>query len=357
MTDVINVAGARPYDVVLGPGALETLPKYIPEQTRRILIVHQPPLAQQAEALRTRLGSEHLTVLTAEVPDAEQGKRVEVASFLWQLLGQSNFTRSDLVIGLGGGAATDLAGFAAATWLRGVHLLQIPTTVLAVVDASVGGKTGINTAEGKNLVGSFYAPDAVIGDFSLLKSLPKHEIVTGYAEVVKVGLSHDTAILDRIFADPESAIDPHSDAFAANVASAVSYKAEVVAEDFTEHGRREFLNYGHTLGHAIEYVERYQWRHGAAVSIGMVYAAELASLLGVLDTDGVTLHREALGALGLPTTYRPGLWEPLLTAMHRDKKARGNMLRFVVLDGIAHPKIAEAIPPELLFSAYQAISD
>lgn len=353
--ETIVVDGPKPYAVHIGHGALSALESELPQTAARVLIVHQPAMTQVAESLRERLGHDR-TVLTAEVPDAEGAKRVEVAAFLWGLLGQSDFTRTDVIIGLGGGAVTDLAGFVAATWLRGIQVIQVPTSVLGMVDAAVGGKTGINTTEGKNLVGAFWAPRAVIADFQLLDSLPKHELVTGYAEVVKVGLSHDTKITERILSNPEVATDPTSDAFVANVVSAIRYKAEVVGEDFTEHGRREFLNYGHTFGHAIEYVERYQWRHGAAVSVGMVYAAELAGLLGLLEPSEVELHRQVLTALDLPTSYRPDVWESLLTAMHRDKKARGNMLRFVLLDGIAHPKIQDGVPPELLFTAYQSVT-
>ena len=239
-------------------------------------------------------------MLLAEIPDAEAGKRVEVAAFCWQVLGQADFTRSDAVIGFGGGAVTDLAGFVAATWLRGVRLVQVPTTVLGMVDAAVGGKTGINTAEGKNLVGAFYAPRAVVADLDTLDSLPRNEILAGFAEVVKCGFIADPEILDIIEADVDRATDPRTPEFRRLVELSIGIKARVVGEDFTEQGLREILNYGHTLGHAIEHAERYQWRHGAAVAVGMMFAAELARLSGRLSDEVADRHRSILESLSLP---------------------------------------------------------
>lgn len=355
-TTSIRVGGERPYDVTIGYGAMDALEGAFAPGTAKILLVHQPALGAVAEQLRDRL-THRYDVLLAEVPDAEAAKRVEVAAFCWQIMGQADFTRSDAVVGLGGGAATDLAGFVAATWLRGVQLVQLPSTVLGLVDAAVGGKTGINTSEGKNLVGVFHAPRAVIGDFSLLETLPRNELLAGFAEVAKCGFIAHPEILDLILADVDVVTDPSTEAFHRAVSLAIQTKADIVSEDFREAGKREFLNYGHTLGHAIEYAERYQWRHGAAIAIGMTYAAELGRLTGRLSDDEVDLHREVLGSLGLPLTYRLGAWPTLLTAMQRDKKARGSVLRFVVLDGIAHPAILTGPEPHLLFTAYQGLGD
>jgi 3-dehydroquinate synthase len=257
---------------------------------------------------------------------------------------------------LGGGAVTDLAGFVAATWLRGVRFISIPTTVLGMVDASVGGKTGINTAEGKNLVGAFYAPSAVICDVALVESLPRNELLAGMAEVVKYGFIADPEILDLIEADVAVATDPTSEVFRLLVEKSVGIKARVVSEDFREDSLREILNYGHTLGHAIEHAERYQWRHGAAISIGMVFAAELSRLTSNLDDATVDRHRRVLELLGLPITYSAGRWETLLATMRRDKKARGSLLRFVVLESLGRPKTLEVPDTSLLFAAYQEIA-
>jgi 3-dehydroquinate synthase len=279
-----------------------------------------------------------------------------VASFLWGVLGQAGFTRSDAVVSVGGGAVTDLAGFVAATWLRGVTVVHLPTTLLGMVDAAVGGKTGINTAEGKNLVGAFHPPAGVLCDLSTLETLPPNDFVAGLAEVIKCGFIADPVILDIIEADPEAATRPDGVSVRELVERAVAVKAKVVSEDLKESSLREILNYGHTFGHAIEQVERYAWRHGAAVSVGMVYVAELARLAGRLDDEVVDRHRSILRSVGLPVTYRSDRWPGLYDAMKRDKKNRGSLLRFVVLDGLARPNRLEGPDPALLSAAYAEVS-
>jgi 3-dehydroquinate synthase len=350
----ITVSGDSPYDVVVGRGLVGQLHEFLGQGVRKVLIVHAPTLAAKAAAMRESL-LDRYEVLLAEVPDAEQAKRVEVAAFCWQVMGQSDFTRSDAVIGFGGGAITDLAGFVAATWLRGVRLVQVPTSVLGLVDAAVGGKNGINTAEGKNLVGTFYAPSAVIGDLDTFDTLPRNEILAGFAEIVKAGFISEPEILDIIESDVERATDPSSPEFRRVVELAIAMKARVVGEDFTEQGLREILNYGHTLGHAIEHAERYQWRHGAAISVGMVFAAELGRLTGALSDEVVDRHRRILTSLTLPVSYPVGRWQTLLATMQRDKKARAGMLRFIVLDDLAKPTVLAGPETSLLFAAYQEI--
>ncbi|WBU38664.1 3-dehydroquinate synthase [Homoserinibacter sp. YIM 151385] len=358
MTDrtAIRVEGEPGYDVVVGRGLDDAIAEALGPRAAKVLVVHAPTLGARAAALRDALQG-RLEVLLAEVPDAEAAKRVEVAAFCWQIMGQTDFTRTDAVIGLGGGATTDLAGFVAATWLRGVRLVQVPTTVLGMVDAAVGGKTGINTAEGKNLVGAFHAPAAVVCDLDHLDALPRNEILAGSAEIVKAGFIAEPEILDVIEADPERAMDPATPEFRRIVELAIRVKARVVGEDFTEQGLREILNYGHTLGHAIEHAERYQWRHGAAVAIGMVFAAELSRLTRSLSDEAVDRHRRILDALSLPTTYPLGRWKTLLATMQRDKKARAGMLRFIVLDEVGRPTVLNGADESLLFAAYQEIAD
>ncbi|MBO9626234.1 MAG: 3-dehydroquinate synthase [Microbacterium sp.] len=358
-TTTISVTGADPYDITIGRDILDRVSSALAPAVRKVLVVHPPTLAARAAELRDRLLADtengQREVLLAEVPDAEQGKRIEVAAFCWQVMGQADFTRTDAVVGYGGGAVTDLAGFVAATWLRGVQVVQVPTTVLGLVDASVGGKTGINTAEGKNLVGAFWAPSAVIGDLDELGSLSPNEATAGFAEVVKAGFIWAPEILDIIEADPVRAVDTQSAEFRRAVELAVGMKATVVSEDFREAGQREILNYGHTLGHAIEHAERYRWRHGAAISVGMLYAAELSRLAGRLSDAAAERHRTILESLGLPTAYRAGAWPQLLATMQRDKKTRGGMLRFILLDDIAKPTVLQAPDESLLFAAYQEI--
>ena len=357
----IQVAGERPYDVVIGHRLLGELAGLLGAGVQRVLIVHPGALTATAEAVREDLAAQGFEPYLAEVPEAEDSKTAQVAAFLWGVLGQAGFTRSDAVIGLGGGATTDLAGFVAATWLRGVKVVQVPTTLLAMVDAAVGGKTGINTAEGKNLVGAFHEPAGVLCDLETLATLPVHDRVAGLAEVVKCGFIADPRILELVEADPGALTGPEvTGAGAATlrelVERAVRVKAEVVGEDLREAGRREFLNYGHTFGHAIEQVERYAWRHGAAVSVGMMFAAELAGLAGRLSEADVDRHRAVLTALGLPVTYRGDRWEQLLTAMRRDKKTRGDLLRFVVLEGVGRPTRLEGPDPTLLAAAHAAVA-
>ena len=356
MKHIITVSNASQgdYPVVVGPGAMEDIPQHIPGDAKKLLIIHAPALSRIAEQMKEDLSGER-EVFLAEVPDAEAAKRVEVAAFCWGILGQLDFQRNDAILGLGGGATTDLAGFVAAAWLRGVALIQVPTTVLAMVDAAVGGKTGVNTQEGKNLVGVFYSPRAVIADTDVLAGLGDNEVKAGMAEVVKCGFISDPTILDVIEANPEEAIDTASEVFVDLVRRAVAVKAAVVGDDFRESGLREILNYGHTLGHAIEHAERYQWRHGAAISIGMVFAAELSRIVANLSDEDVERHRRILGSLGLPLHYPQGRWRTLLATMQKDKKARGGVVRFVVLDGPGKPRVL-AIPDEsVLFAAYQEL--
>ncbi|KUM32959.1 3-dehydroquinate synthase [Arthrobacter sp. EPSL27] len=356
---VIKVTGQTPgenYDVVVGRGLLAGLPALLGERVRRVLVIHPRALRLTGDTVREELAAAGFTALTAEIPDAEEGKHIEVASFCWQVLGQNDFTRSDAIVAVGGGAVTDLAGFVAATWLRGVKVIHMPTSLLGMVDAAVGGKTGINTAEGKNLVGAFHPPAGVLADLDTLDTLPKNEMISGMAEVIKCGFIADPAILDLIEQDPAAVADPRSDAVRELIERAISVKAKVVSEDLKETGQREFLNYGHTLGHAIELAERYSWRHGAAVSVGMMFAAELARSVGRLSDADADRHRSILESLGLPTTYRRDRWQALLDGMRRDKKSRGDLLRFVVLDGVGRPGILDVPDTSLLFAAYQEIA-
>jgi len=353
-TTTITVSGLDPYDILIGRGLLANLGDQLGSKVAKVLIVHPPTLGAKANALRESLADRY-EVLLAEIPDAEDAKRIEVAAFCWQIMGQTDFTRTDAVIGLGGGASTDLAGFVAATWLRGVKLVQVPTSVLGMVDASIGGKTGINTSEGKNLVGSFYAPSAVVVDLDTLDTIPRNEILAGFAEIVKAGFIAEPEILDIIEADVDRVTDPTTPEFRRVLELAIALKARVVGADFKEGGLREILNYGHTLGHAIEHAERYRWRHGAAISVGMVFAAELARLTGSLSDDVVDRHRSILKSLTLPIDYPVGRWQTLLATMQRDKKTRAGMLRFIVLDGLALPTVLEAPDESMLFLAYQEV--
>ncbi|WP_046472065.1 3-dehydroquinate synthase [Allosalinactinospora lopnorensis] len=353
----IGVGGAaEPYDVVVGSGIFGELPEQVGGKAAKIAVVRPEGLGEVARPALRALQAAGYTVYDMAVPDGESAKDIAVAADLWSRLGRAGFTRTDAVVGIGGGATTDLAGFVAATWLRGVRVVLVPTTLLGMVDAAVGGKTGINTPEGKNLVGAFHPPAGVLCDIATLPSLPAADYIGGLAEVVKAGFIADPVILDRIEEDPEGATRPEGRHTRELIERAIAVKAEVVSDDLRESGRREILNYGHTLGHAIERAEGYTFRHGYAVSIGMVYAAELARLDGRLDAEAVRRHRSILTSVGLPTSYSDAAWPGLRQSMRVDKKARGATLRFVVLDGIAKPAILAGPSTGLLDAAYGAVS-
>jgi 3-dehydroquinate synthase len=346
----VTVAGERPYEVVIGPGAQVELGVVL-AGTPRAVVVHAPPLAAAAGAAVETLQQAGVAAEAVVVPDGEAAKSAEVAIGAWEEFGRLGLTRSDAVVGLGGGAVTDLAGFLAATWLRGVRVVQVPTSLLGMVDAAVGGKTGINTAAGKNLVGAFHPPTAVLADTDALDALPEAEFRSGLAEVVKCGFIADGRVLELLAADPTG----HRDT-AELITRAVQVKADAVGEDLYDTGRREFLNYGHTLAHAIERVEDFGWRHGEAVAVGLVFAAELAVQAGRLSRADADRHRELVAAMGLPTSYR-GNWDRLQSVMRVDKKARGAALRFVVLDGLGRPGILTDPDQAWLDAAWAAVSE
>ena len=354
---VITVGGSSgdDYRVTIGHDVLDAVPAAVPAGAARALVVHQRPVSGVAETVRTALAEAGLHVETAEVPDGEAAKTVDVAATLWSQLARAGFTRTDVVVGVGGGAVTDLAGFVAASWLRGVGVIQVPTTVLGMVDAAVGGKTGINVPEGKNLVGAFHPPLAVVADLTALTCLPQPDVAAGMAEVIKCGFIRDERILDIVQEHPGAVLDVTSPQLREVVERAIQVKADVVSADLKESSLREILNYGHTFGHALEQREHYTWRHGDAVAVGCVYAAELAHAAGLLDAETVERHRLALFAVGLPTTYAGGDFDEMLTVMGRDKKTRGSTLRFVALRGFGDVTRLEGPTPEQLRTAYQAI--
>ncbi|GAA3429695.1 3-dehydroquinate synthase [Streptosporangium sandarakinum] len=352
----IRVGGAAPYDVVVGAGVLGELGGLLGEGVRTVAVVHPVSLPEIARPVHGALESAGYEVVALPVPDGERAKTAEVAAGLWSEFGRHGMTRSDAVVGVGGGATTDLAGFAAATWLRGVKVVQVPTTLLGMVDAAVGGKTGINTPEGKNLVGSFHPPAGVLCDLATLVSVPRDDYVAGLAEVIKGGFIADPEILTLIEDDPEGARHPEGRHTRELIERKVRVKADVVGADLRESGLREILNYGHTLAHAIERAEDYRMRHGEAVAIGMVYAAELSRLDGRIGTAIVERTRSILTSVGLPTAYRREAWPELRDHMRLDKKSRGARLRFVVLDDLAKVSPLEDPPEELLEAAYHEIA-
>ena len=362
MTSVerITVATDAAYDVVVGHSIAEQAADLVGERAQRIAVIRPDTLRSHALPVVAALRASGRTVLELDVPDAEAAKTASVAAHLWESLGHAGFTRTDVIVSVGGGATTDLAGFVAGTWLRGVPVVHVPTTLLAMVDAAVGGKTGINTTSGKNLVGVIHEPRGVVCDLDALRTLPTADLAAGLAEVIKAGFIRDTSILADVESDPASALTWDSELLLSVVTRAIRVKAQVVADDLRESIDRplgrEVLNYGHTFGHAIEQVESYAWRHGDAVSVGMVFVAELAHRAGRLDAAGVARHRHLLGSVGLPVSYPDGRWPELLSAMRVDKKARGDRMRFIVLDDIGVPGLLEGPDPGILESAYHEVA-
>jgi len=289
------------------------------------------------------------------VPDSESAKSTKTLLQLWDWLGAAGFTRSDLLVGIGGGAVTDLAGFAAASWLRGIDWVAIPTTVAGMVDAAVGGKTGINSEYGKNLIGAFHSPQRVVVDLKWLETLSDRDFSAGLAEVVKCGFIQDVRILDLLKGKSLAEIRRDEALTSELIERSLRVKGAVVSVDYKESFDREILNYGHTFGHAVELDSKYSLRHGECVSIGMIYVAELAYSLDLIPESTLLLHRELLNSLNLPTSYSGSSWSSLHANMKLDKKSRGNTLRFVLLAGIGQTQRVEGPDEGALIAAYEKV--
>lgn len=347
----VEVSAEHAYDVFIACKWQEELEPLTKDRSRVAIVV--------SSALRSRLGSldfDGAEIHIFEIPDGEPGKDATVLESLWNQLGAAGFTRSDLVVAIGGGATTDIAGFASATWLRGIDWIAIPTTLAGMVDASIGGKTGMNSTFGKNLVGAFHSPIAVLVDLKWLETLSDRDFAAGLAEVVKCGFIADREILTLLSGKNLSEVRSSKRLTEELILRSVNIKAKVVSEDFKEGFAREILNYGHTMGHAIELHSKYQLRHGEAVSIGLVYIAELAHLKGVLSEELVGLHRSLLARLDLPVTYPAAAWNDLQPLLSLDKKARGKSLRFVAISKIGTTLRLEGLALSDLLKAYERVS-
>jgi 3-dehydroquinate synthase len=342
----IRVALAdRPYDVVVGHG-LDLAASLPPAPAaERALVVTQGPVvaAGHTDAVVAALQDEGLVVRVVEVPDGEAAKTPTVLAHLWETAVELSLGRNDLVVAVGGGAVGDLAGFLAATVNRGVPLVQVPTTLLAQVDAAIGGKTGINLPQGKNLVGAFHQPIGVVADVASLRTLEPRIRVEGLGEVVKYGLIRDPSILETCEVEADAIVAGDPDLLLSLVERSVAVKAAVVAADEREAGERAHLNLGHTFGHVVETLTDHAVLHGEAVAIGTVVALHLGRRLGNTPPALVERGITALQRLGLPTTPpaldRDAVWRVLA----RDKKAERGV-RFVVLDDLARPVLVRPDP-------------
>jgi len=338
----ITINAERSYDVEIDIAWAEEFEKVLASHNKVLVLVPEEFANSIDIAAKTSSG-----VSILHLPQGEAQKSIAVLEKIWDKAAEFGLTRSDAIVGIGGGATTDIAGFAAASWLRGISWYAFPTSIAGMVDAAVGGKTGLNTSAGKNLVGAFHSPNGVFIDLSFLETLPLRDYQAGMAEVVKSGLISDLEILN-LLSEAKSNI-------AELIERSVAVKAKVVSSDFKEGKLREILNYGHTLGHAIEKREGFKWRHGEAVAIGLVYAAELSRDFGLSQAD-IELHRELLSSLDLKVSYPSGAFDELFGYMSGDKKTRGNQIRFIGLKKIGEPIWLEELTSDQLRQAYERIS-
>jgi len=351
MIHTIRVNAEHEYEVVIGCDWQSTLKGSLASYTR-VALVYSTAMRDRVKGFQPVNTEVHYF----EVADGEGAKTAQSLQSLWNWLGAAGFTRSDAIIGIGGGTITDLAGFAAASWLRGIDWIAVPTTVAGMVDAAIGGKTGINSDYGKNLIGAFHSPRKVLIDTSWLKTLSDRDFAAGLAEVVKCGFIVDGQIIDLLKGKNLSEIRNDAALVQDLISRSVAVKAHVVASDFKESFGREVLNYGHTLGHAIEIHSKYSLRHGEAVAIGLVFAAQLAGVKGLLDSESIAAHEQILSGIGLPTKYPSDSWQHLYPLLALDKKSRGHQLRFVGLSGIGKTLRIEDANESELRAAYERIS-
>ena len=347
---VVTIRAEREYSVHIDVDFKEQL-KSTSQNREKVAFIFSQNMKDQVNGLQAG----DAETFYFPVADSEAAKSTKTLLQLWDWLAAAGFTRSDLVVGIGGGAITDLAGFAAATWLRGIDWVAVPTTVAGMVDAAIGGKTGINSEYGKNLIGSFHSPQSVIIDLQWLTSLTDRDFAAGLAEVVKCGFIKDVEILDLLKGKSLKEVRENLALTNELIERSVKVKGAVVSLDFKESFDREILNYGHTFGHAVEIDAKYSLRHGECVSIGMVFIAELSYALGLISKEILDSHRKVLQDLDLPITYSNSSWEVLLGHMRIDKKSRGSLLRFVALDGLGKTQRIEGPDEAVLLTAYEKV--
>jgi 3-dehydroquinate synthase len=360
MTTVRVELKERSYDIRVESGAL----RLVGEMAKRVctsasaVVITNPRIGElYANPLLESLAVAGIRADLVYVPAGEKYKSIATIKKLYNEFISARLDRGSLVVALGGGVIGDLSGFAAATYLRGVAFLQVPTTLLAQVDSSVGGKTGINLPAGKNLVGAFHQPCGVLIDPDVLRTLPRREVRAGLAEVIKHGIISDQVFFEYLLANMTKilALDPKAITHA--ISRCCEIKAAVVGQDEKESGLREILNFGHTLGHGIENAAGYgRYRHGEALAIGMIGEAYIAERMGVAEAGTAATIRESLTSVGLPTVIAPGIvLNSILTAMALDKKARKGKLKFVLPTRIGAVVTRDDVPSELVTEALQAL--
>ncbi len=350
MSEKVSVSAEQSYDVLIGCDWKVELTSRASGHTRCAIVT--------TESLKEVIGNLEAgdcEFVYCIIPDGEEGKSPDVLLKLWNWFAASGLTRTDLVVGIGGGAITDIAGFAAATYLRGIDWIAIPTSVAGSVDAAIGGKTGANLDYGKNLVGSFHSPRSVLVDHSWFATLSDRDFAAGLAEVIKCGFIRDGQILTLIRNRDLQSIRENDALVLELIRRSVQVKADVVSGDFKESFDREILNYGHTFGHAVEKHAKYSLRHGECVAIGMAFMAHLQSELGLITDEVRDLHLTILTSINLPITYLAGDWAELRALMSMDKKSRGNTLRFVTITEIGKTDRIVDVAQADLVSAYEKV--
>lgn len=352
--------GARSYDIRIGQGLLASAGSYdaLPRAASALIVTNTTVAPLYAEALRRVISPLYTQVLTVTLPDGETHKTWETLNLIFDALLAHGCDRKTVLYALGGGVVGDMTGFAAASYMRGVPFVQVPTTLLAQVDSSVGGKTAINHPLGKNMIGAFYQPERVICDLDVLATLPPRELSAGMAEVIKYGPIADMVFLDWIEQHLPALMAREPVALAQAVRRSCEIKADVVGQDERESGLRAILNFGHTFGHAIEAGLGYgEWLHGEAVGCGMVMAARLSQAVGLVDAAFVDRLIGIIARAGLPTVA-PVL-DPVdnagryLALMRLDKKAEAGAIRFVLIDGPGRA-VMRAVPDELVVQVIKA---
>jgi len=353
--------GERSYAILIEAGILEHAAEAFagPAAGRRGLLITDsnvgPLYAERARAALTAAGA---TVSVAAIPAGEEHKRLETCAGLYAQMVRAGLNRSSFAAALGGGVTGDITGFTAATYMRGIPFIQIPTSLLAMVDSSVGGKTGVDLPEGKNLVGAFWQPALVVIDPQMLITLPLREIRCGLAEIVKTAVILDEELFYRLERNVDRLLQPDLECYTDVIARCCELKAGVVSQDETEQGMRAILNYGHTFGHAVEKVSNFQIGHGEAVAIGMVIAADLTVAMGEWPAVDAQRQEALLRALGLPTRVPPGLNpETLMAAMGSDKKKQRDGLVFILPRRIGEANIRRQLDPLLVQAAIRGRCD
>jgi 5-deoxy-5-amino-3-dehydroquinate synthase len=356
----VTVHVERPYDVVIGSGVAAEIGSLLAGRRTAVIVTHRSLVERHTTSIEDALSDAGVGFSYALIDEGESAKSLTMIEFLARSFATQGLLRDDAVVAVGGGVVGDAAGFAAAVYHRGIDVVQAPTTLLAQVDAAIGGKTGVNLAEGKNLVGAFHQPLGVLADVTSLSTLPEREYRSGLGEVAKYALIEPavlgtTDIADLLHDRTSEVLDRAPETLTDLVAGCAAIKAHAVAED--EHDRaglRATLNYGHTLGHALETVSGYDLYHGEAVAIGLVFAGNLAGALELIDTDRVERHRELVTSLGLPpAVLEKARADDLLAVMARDKKSHGGLS--FVLDGPHGLVVVDDPPAPALQRAFEAV--